>query len=361
MSVDQTSVRVTGEPLGQVELALAARNHALPLEALAYDVTPSGLHYLLSHYDVPYVALDTWRLTIDGLVDEPLILTLDDLRARPNVTRTVTMECAGNGRALMSPRASGQPWLLGAVGNAVWTGTPLRGVLDDAGVQPDAVEVVFTGTDLGMEDGAIEPYGRSLEVGELGTDEILLVWGMNDAPLLPQHGAPLRLLVPGWYGMASVKWLTSITAVDKPFQGHHQVREYRLRQEPEEPGVPLGRMRVRSLMTPPGVPDYPDRRRYLDTGSHLVRGRAWSGEARIETVELSTNSGASWEPASLGEQTDPRCWREWGWSWRVREPGEYTLICRATDADGRTQPLTDDWNLGGYAANAVQRVEVSVR
>ncbi len=209
----------TQTPISIEELRLAARNHAMPLEALRYPITPPGLHYLLIHYDIPAVDEAAYRLEVDGLVATPLSLSLDELRARPAVELAVTMECAGNGRALIEPHVFSQPWLQEAVGTARWRGTPLRGLLAEAGVTEDAVELVFTGLDHGLEGGIEQAYQRSLSLFDAHRPEVLLAYEMNGAPLAPQHGFPLRLLVPGWYGMTSVKWLGRITAGRPPVRG----------------------------------------------------------------------------------------------------------------------------------------------
>lgn len=343
------------------ELRLATRNHGMPLEALRYDVTPVGLHYLLVHYDIPDVDLATWSLTVSGEVGRPVLLGLDDLRARPRVTREVTMECAGNGRARLQPRTLSQPWLHEAVGTGRWTGTPLADLLAEVGVSRDAVAVVFTGADRGREGGVEQHYQRALSVADAIGPDVLLAYELNGAPLPPQHGFPLRLVVPGWYGMTSVKWLTSIEVVDRPFEGYQHQRSYRSRQAPEDPGVPVERMAVRSLMVPPGVPDFATRWRLVDHAPCELAGRAWSGTAPIERVEVSTDDGVTWEPAHLTPPSDPRSWTAWRYEWRPRRRGDHVLCCRATDADGNTQPDTPVWNLGGYAVNAVQRVDVTVR
>ena len=263
------------------ELRLAARNHGMPLEALQYDVTPVGLHYLLTHYDIPVIDVARWRLTIGGQVRNRLELSLDDLLALPAVTQRVTMECAGNGRALLDPRPLSQPWLLEAVGTGEWTGVALSDVLTRAGVAPDAPEVVFTGVDRGLEHGVEQVYERSLPVATAMGPDAFLAYALNGAPLPPQHGFPLRLVVPGWYGMTNVKWLHAITAVDAPFTGYQQTTSYRLRQREDEPGEPLTRMRPRALMVPPGVPDFFSRARHVAAGEHRLVGRAWSGFAPI--------------------------------------------------------------------------------
>ncbi|MGH3443032.1 MAG: sulfite oxidase [Nitriliruptorales bacterium] len=343
------------------ELQLAARNHGMPLEALRYDVTPVGLHYLLIHYDIPSVDAAAWRLRVGGLVEEELSLGLDDVLALPSVTRRVTMECAGNGRARLRPRTISQPWLHEAIGTGEWTGTPLAGVLEAAGTSRDAREVVFTGLDRGVEGGVDQHYERSLPVEDAQSDGPLLVHALNGTPLPPQHGAPLRLLVPGWYGMASVKWLQAITAVAEPFEGYQQTRAYRLRQDSEERGEPLNRIAVRSLMAPPGVPDFLTRRRFVERGTQEITGRAWSGHGAITAVEVSTDGGRTWADATITPPDGAFAWTGWSFRWDAETPGEHELCCRATDATGNTQPLESAWNLGGYAVNGVQRVPVTVR
>jgi DMSO/TMAO reductase YedYZ molybdopterin-dependent catalytic subunit len=354
---------LTGGTTGEItreELQLAARNHGLPLECLRDPITPVGLHYLLIHYDVPAVDPAAWRLTVGGRVARPLTLALDELRARPAVTHAVTMECAGNGRAAIQPRLLSQPWLLEAVGTAEWTGTPLRGLLEEAGVDEGAAEVLFRGLDRGVEGGEEQQFERSLPLAEALREEMLLAYAMNGQPLPPQHGFPLRLVVPGWYGMTSVKWLERITVLDRPFDGYQQARGYRVRQTADEKGEAVSRMLPRSLMVPPGIPDFATRERMLEPGPCTVRGRAWSGFGPVERVDVSADGGATWSTAQLGRQTSKWAWRSWEWAWESREGGVYELCCRATDSAGNTQPLEAPWNLGGYANNEVQRVPVVV-
>jgi DMSO/TMAO reductase YedYZ molybdopterin-dependent catalytic subunit len=301
-----------------------------------------------------------WRLTVGGLVANELTLSLDDLRARPATSLAVTMECAGNGRARLVPRPVSQPWLLEAVGNAEWTGVRLADLLDEAGVADDAVEVLFRGLDRGVEGGEEQQYERSLALAEARRDEVLLAYAMNGAPLPPQHGFPMRLIVPGWYGMTSVKWLEAITVLDRPFEGYQQARGYRFRQLPDEQGVPVDRIQPRSLMVPPGIPEFATRERRLEPGPTTVHGRAWSGLGTIERVEVSVDGGQSWSDARLGAQPSRWSWVGWEWDWDASEPGEYELCCRATDSEGNRQPLDAPWNLGGYANNEVQRVSAMV-
>ncbi|MEV4492730.1 sulfite oxidase [Micromonospora coxensis] len=348
------------EAISAEELQLAARNHGIPLEALRYDVTPAGLHYLLIHYDIPDIDPAAHTLTVDGAVARPLTLDLAALRERPRVTHRVTLECAGNGRALLHPRPVSQPWLVEAVGNAEWTGTPLAPLLREAGIAPGAVDVVFTGADHGVERGVEQDYQRALPVADALREEVLLAYEMNGAPLLPQHGAPLRLIVPGWYGMAHVKWLRGITVSTEEFTGYQNAVAYRLRRDADDPGEPVTRIEPRALVRPPGFPDFMSRTRVLRPGPCTVDGRAWSGHAPVTSVEVTTDGGASWAPAIL----DPASGGEWSWRrWRFDwspEPGRYVLAARATDASGRVQPVEQPWNRGGFANNLVQRVEVAV-
>jgi DMSO/TMAO reductase YedYZ molybdopterin-dependent catalytic subunit len=348
---------VAGQGITEEELRLAARNHALPLEALRHPITPAGLHYLLIHYDIPDVDTAGFRLEVGGAVERPLSLTLDDLRARERVAEPITFECAGNGRALLEPRPISQPWLTEAVGTAEWAGTALRPLLDEAGPAPGAIEVLFTALDRGVEGGVPQWYERSLPIAEAELG--LLAYEMNGAPLPPQHGFPLRLVVPGWYGMQNVKWLTRITVLEEPFTGFQNAVGYRMYDADGVPGEPLSRMQPRSLMVPPGVPEFMTRERHLEPGPVTLTGRAWSGHAPIERVEVSTDGGDTFAAAELDPPLGPYAWRGWRFDWDATT-GEHVLCCRARDEAGNTQPLEPPWNLKGYANNAAERIRVVV-
>jgi DMSO/TMAO reductase YedYZ molybdopterin-dependent catalytic subunit len=343
------------------ELQLAARNHGMPLEALREPITPVGLHYLLIHYDIPSVDPETWRLTVDGLVERPLELTLGELRGRPPHEVVATMECAGNGRVKLEPHVVSQPWLLEAVGTGRWAGVSLRDLLGEAGVAESAREVLFTGLDRGIENGEEQWFQRSLPLAEALREDVILAYDLNGAPLPPQHGFPLRLLVPGWYGMTNVKWLTRISAIGEPFRGYQQAHSYRLRLDPDEPGEPLARIRPRALLEPPGIPEFMTRERTITLGPCRLAGRAWSGHAPIAEVDVSVDGGRSWAPASLEPaELGPWAWRRFTFDWAPSAPGRYELCCRARDEAGNAQPGESAWNVGGYANNAVQRIVVNV-
>lgn len=347
-------------PFLREEVILANRNHGILVEALRYDVTPTGLHYLLNHFDIPYVENpDAWRLEIAGLVERPVALSIADLKTLPQRTMRVTLECAGNGRGQVTPRWPSMPWMAEAVGTSEWTGTPLKGALLKAGIKGGAVEVSFTGVDSGFDRGHEHAYGRSLTVDMAMSDDVLLVHAMNGQPLLPQHGFPLRLVVPGWYGMASVKWLDRIEVLDRPYEGFQQVQTYKYKKSADDPGVPITTMRVKSLMAPPGIPDWYSRRRLIEAGVVTLRGRAWSGAGTpIAKVEVGING--RWGAATLEPGPGKYAWTGWRYDWNAAA-GDYELACRATDANGNTQPLEVPFDRGGFGNNVVQTVQATVR
>ena len=339
------------------EVALAARNRGMPLEALRHEVTPAGMHYLLIHFDIPEIEESRWRLALQGLFQERLSLALDDIRRLPARTLRVTMECAGNGRAQLSPRYPSVPWLEEGVSTADWSGVPLSELLRMARLREQATEIVFHGADRGVDGGVEHHFARSLSREHALSDEVLVAYAMNGAPLPPQHGAPLRLVVPRWYGMASVKWLTSIEAIDQPFDGLQQARSYHFRREAGQKGEPCTLMRVNSLLAPPGIPDFYTRRRVVKAGTVAIAGRAWSGAAAIEKVEFAVDG--RWQAADVAKERQPYSWVRWDVQWNA-PPGEYELACRASDAAGNVQPLEPPWDLTGFGNNAVQRIRVTV-
>ena len=348
----------TDGPLTPDELQLAARNCGMPLEALRYEITPTGLHYLLVHFDIPEIDPQRWRLRVEGSVEHSFALSLAELQALPRATIPVTMECAGNGRARLQPRPISQPWLNEAVGTAVWTGTPLTGVLARAGIKAGTVELIFTGADHGVEKGYEHDFARSLSLSDATRGDVLLAYEMNGRPLEPQHGFPVRLLVPGWYGMTQVKWLTRIEAVTEPFAGYQQRIAYFYRSGPDDPGTPVKRIKPRALMLPPGFPDFLTRHRIVERGLCEIIGRAWAGSVPIEKVEVGVDG--LWSAAEVSKALGPAAWCGWAWKW-MATPGEHILSCRATDAAGITQPSEPPWNWQGMGNNQIQSISVSVR
>lgn len=341
------------------EVRLANRNRGMPLEGLRYDTTPTGMHYLLVHFDIPKTEAEGWTLQVGGLVERPLTVSLDEIKSRPAVRMPVTMECAGNGRALLDPRPISQPWHEEAISTSEWTGTALRPLLDEAGIKGEAVELVFTGRDEGVQSEVRHLYQRSLTVDEARRDEVMLAYEMNGRPLEPQHGFPLRLMVPGWYGMTSVKWLTGIEAVAEPFEGFQQKEAYRYSDSIDDCGEAVTTMNVRALMTPPGVPDFLTRGRLVKAGPVTLSGRAWAGRLASTRVEVSADGGETWADAKLAEPVGEYAWRAWSHEWQAT-PGRYTLRVRARDSEGTAQPVEQPWNYQGMGVNLCQRVEVVV-
>jgi DMSO/TMAO reductase YedYZ molybdopterin-dependent catalytic subunit len=290
------------------------------------------------------------------LVERPLSLSLRDLLNLPSRSRAVTLECAGNGRSLLQPPVEGENWRLGAVSTAEWTGVPLAEVLDRAGIAKSAKEVVFRGADRGTPTGAasVVPFERSLKLDLARDPDVLLAYAMNGETLPVQHGYPLRLVVPDWYAVASVKWLTEIEAIDHAFDGHYQVNAYYM--EREENGKvtrePLTLQRVRALIVEPD----PDQA--VERGEMAIRGVAWSGAASIARVDVSVNG--TWEEARLIGERTRHSWQWWELITRVSEPGPVMLRARATDMAGRTQPAQPEWNRLGYGNNAIQEVPIRV-
>ena len=304
---------------------------------------------------------ETWRLEVGGLVEKPLALTLADVKARPARTMPVTLECAGNGRALMEPRPLSQPWLPKAP-SARPSGRARRSRRSSR--RPASprrrTRSSSAGSTAASRATSSTPTSGASRVAEAQRDEILLAYEINGQPLPPQHGFPLRLIVPGWYGMTHVKWLRSITAVAEPFTGWQQDVAYHVRQSEEEQGEPVTRIMPRSLMVPPGIPEFLSRTRFVEPGPCAIEGRAWSGQAPVSRVEFSDDGGETWADAELGEPAGEFAWRGWSYAWDAA-PGEHELCCRATDEAGNVQPLAPEWNWDGVCNNAVQRVQVVVR
>ncbi|HSJ20157.1 MAG TPA: sulfite oxidase [Nocardioidaceae bacterium] len=363
LSIDDVSTQAriadAGEDITLEELALAARNHAMPLEAMRYDVTPPGLHYVLVHYDIPHVDADSWCLEIHGCVEKPISVDFETLQDLPRHSAVVTLECAGNGRALLSPRPVSQPWLTGAVGTAEWIGVRLVDLLEDAGLTSEAVDVVFTGADHGFERGVEDDYRRGLSLTDATSPDVLVAYEMNGQPLPPQHGYPARLVVPGWYGMAHVKWLRDIEVIDHGFDGFQNAVAYRMKQDPAETGTPVTRIEPRALLVPPGSPDFMSRTRIVRPGMHSLEGRAWSGWGAVRQVEVSDDDGRTWWPAEVEEAPDRHAWQRFTAVWQA-DPGEHVLRARAHDETGRVQPVETAWSVGGFANNADAGVRVVV-
>lgn len=337
------------------EITVRPYNAETPLEVLDRALTPPGLFYVRNHFHIPDLDPEAWRLEVTGAVEEPVALSLSDLRALEGRVVPVTLECAGNGRRAMSPMPPGTPWGWGAVATAEFTGVPLRRVLERVRPRGDAREVLAVGADRGeVETGETVPFARSLPLADARRPEVLLAWGMHDGPLLREHGFPLRLVVPGWYAMASVKWLVRIELLTEPFGGFFQRDRYVYRGEEGMPdGAPVTRVRPRALIA------RPREGAVLAAGEVEVGGTAWSGSGEIVRVEVSVDGDRSWSEAALGRPAGRGTVVPWRLAWSA-SPGPHELVVRAVDERGETQPLDSRRNRLGYGNNVAHRVRVEV-
>jgi DMSO/TMAO reductase YedYZ molybdopterin-dependent catalytic subunit len=319
-------------------------------------VMPNAHFYVRNHFQIPTFDAGSFRLTVGGLVERPLSLGVRDLQNLRSQTLVVTLECAGNGRTLFDPPIEGEKWNLGAVSTAEWTGVPLVEVLDRAGVRTGAREVLFRGADCGTVEGRSTPihFERSLQLDQARDADVLLAYAMNGEPLPIQHGYPLRLIVPRWYAVASVKWLTEIELIDAPFDGYYQGNKYWYEWERDGRPTrePVTLQRVRALITEPGANEEVRR------GDVVIRGVAWSGAAPIARVDVSV--GGSWQEAHLIGERHRHCWQWWELITRIEQPGMTIVRARATDLAGRAQPERAEWNRLGYGNNAIQTVPIRV-
>jgi DMSO/TMAO reductase YedYZ molybdopterin-dependent catalytic subunit len=325
-------------------------------------LTPNHLFYVRNHFPIPQINLQTYRLAVGGAVRNPFSIGYEELRTMPSETRTVTLECAGNGRTFLVPRADGVQWQLGAIGTAEWTGVPLPELLHRAGIAENVCEILFESIDKGVpKEEPLPPgeisFARSIPIAL--ARETLIAYSMNGEDLLPEHGSPVRAIVPGQYGMASVKWLSEIRALARPFCGYFQTTDYAYWGEDESGNperIPLRELAVKSQIARPFMDEV------IAAGcQYRVFGAAWS-TAEVEAVEFSADDGQSWRAAQFIDPPQPHVWRRWQFDWKVpTAAGGYTLKSRATDSDGKCQPDEHDQKYGAYRIHHVLPVKVLVR
>lgn len=357
------SPRAPGPASGLIVREQSPPNLEFPFRDLCSRVTPTGSFYVRSHFPTPCLTAGNWSLTVGGAVTRSLRLGLTELRSMPARTLTATMECAGNGRVFLSPRRRGVAWELGAVGTAEWRGVPLSAVLERAGLLDTALEVVLEGADRGvLTDPVPTPceisYARSVPLGK-ALDDVLLAYEMNGEALTPNHGFPVRAVVPGWYGMASVKWLMSVQVTAQPFQGYFQTVDYaywETRDGLPPQLTPIGPLQVKAAIARPAPHEE------VPCGvTYEVIGAAW-GEADVARVEVSVDGGQTWADAEFIDPPTPQVWRRWRLPWQTPDSvGHCTLVARATDSQGRTQPGTHDPGRGGYMVTYPLPIEVNVQ
>jgi DMSO/TMAO reductase YedYZ molybdopterin-dependent catalytic subunit len=346
-------------------------NLEMPFSTVDSFSTPTKSFYVRTHFPIPVIDRDAWWLYVEGDVEKPFAINFEELMMIESVRAPVTLECAGNNRNFLEPKVKGVQWRLGAVGTAEWTGVPLSTLLDRAIPKSNAREVILEGADCGtLEDPKSPPgelkFARSIPL-EKARRDVLLAYQMNGQDLPPEHGAPLRAIVPGWYAMASVKWLQRIIVTDRPFTGYYQTIDYAYWQRTEyahwQRGeevaelTPLTEMQVKAEIARPAEGET-----VPATASIRVCGAAWTCDAEITKVELSTDGGATWNEAQLLGESNLNAWRLWEFNWQTpSQPGKRTLMARATDSLGRAQPLHRDPDRGTYMINHLLPIEVHVQ
>jgi sulfite oxidase len=356
---ENDSIPIPGEN-GMIVRSYRFLDLETPVEYFNTWLTPVPHFFVRNHMHEPAeLSAEEWRLTVGGEIEKPVSLSLRDLGKLESHSVINTLECAGNGRSLQRPQVPGVQWGKGAVGTARFTGPRLRDVLQRAGVKAGGKHVMFRGLD--EVPGKVPPFIRSIPIEKALDADTLVATHMNGAPLSKHHGFPARALVPGWVGAASCKWLTEIKVLDAEFVGNFMNPGYRFPNQPVKPGDavkpedthPLTALTVKSVISGPG--DGAN----MKAGRAAIHGAAWAGEADIVKVEISTDGGESWSVATLGHDQSRYAWRLWNFEWKAK-PGDYTILSRASDNQGRTQPATAAWNPGGYLYNAYDQVKIHV-
>jgi DMSO/TMAO reductase YedYZ molybdopterin-dependent catalytic subunit len=330
----------------------------MPLDGFKDWITPIDRFFVRCHtYTPERPNLSDWKLKVDGVVNQTLSLSMDDLKKLPRVELVSVLECAGNGRSFYQPRLPGAQWRFGSVGNGKWAGVRFRDVLEKAGLKDSAKEILFDGADVPL--GKMEDFRRTVPVKKALDPDTLLAFEMNGQPLPIEHGYPLRLIVPGWAGDSWVKWLQHIEVLDHEFEGFWMKTAYRHPAQPVAPGtavdpaqmVPVTDLNVKSVIATPGA--------WAKPGRVRISGTAWSNTSPVTGVEVSVDAGNTWKPAKLGKDQSRYAWRLWELDWKAGE-GKYTLMARARNAAGQVQPLSQEWNPSGYLWNVAQPIAVEV-
>lgn len=333
-----------------------------PRDNLSEFITPSKLFYVRNHFPIPEVDKDKWRLRIEGEVERPFEINFDELSKLETRKIPATLECAGNGRSFLEPKVKGVQWDIGGISNAEWTGVPLSILLKRAGIKSSAREIIFEGADHGKLEDPKAPRGeihfaRSIPLEK--ASDVLLACKMNDIDIPAEHGFPVRAIVPGWYAVASVKWLQCIIVSDKPFNGYYQTLDYAFwkREGHQVRLTALSEIQTKATITSPGQGETVSARSTV-----RVHGAAWTGNGEISKVEVSTDNGSAWNEVKLLGESKPNAWRLWEFNWKTpAKPGRATLIARATDSRGGTQPLERDPDRGTYMINHLLRIGVEIR
>jgi DMSO/TMAO reductase YedYZ molybdopterin-dependent catalytic subunit len=335
-----------------------------PVSELASFLTPNHRFFVRSHFGPAakeQIGESQWRLAVSGAVERPQVFTMNALRQLETVTITSVLQCSGNGRAYHRPRVPGVQWERGAVGNAQWTGVRLRDVLQSVGVRTEGRHVQFQGADRPAMP-TVPLFVRSIPREKALHPDTILAYEMNGEALPLLHGAPLRVITPGWMAESCIKWLTDIVVREDESTGYYMQTAYRVPTHSSTSGtgpntdttVPVEVMPVKSLIV------FPQSGESVRVGPVTIQGVAWAGDSRVAKVELSMDEGNTWEPARLLGEVQPYAWRQWQFAWSAKVPGTFQVLCRATDEQGSIQPAISAWNPSGFLWNGWDRITVQV-
>ncbi|UCZ52827.1 sulfite oxidase [Bacillus shivajii] len=337
---------------------LMPENQETPIQFLKGNVIHKSLFFRRNHFAYPSFTSSFYWLPISGSVQTPKVFSIQEMMSLPAKTIKTVSECSGNKREFFEPKVFGEQWGKGAISQGVWRGVPLRTLLQHTGIADEAKEVVFEGYDFGKREDSNELhyFARSLPLQKALHPDTIVAYEYNNEAITFKHGYPLRLIVPDWYAMASVKWIKQITVVDRPFKGPYQTVDYVYYpdKDSDRGKMPVTTMNVNSTI------QQPLDMQLLDEGTHRVHGIAWTGKGHITNVDVSFDDGKTWNPCELTPSPEKYSWIRWHYDWDVHEEGEYNILSRATDSTGRVQPKEAMWNRKGFGYNAQDEVKVKV-
>lgn len=340
-------------------LKLQPENQEMPIQFVDTDLISNGLFYRRNHFSYPTLSYSNYWVPIIGMVKTPLMLSFKDIQKLPAKTLKMVLECSGDKRQFFEPKVFGEQWGHGAISQGLWKGVPLHNLLQLTGITQGAKEVVVEGYDFGnrTDKDGVYSFARSLPLEKALHPDTLVAYEYNHQPIPFKHGFPLRLIVPQWYAMASVKWIKQIRIIDSTFTGPFQSIDYVYYPNIENDlhAFPVTTMHVNSTIQKPLNMEL------LNTGTILIKGIAWTGRGYITKVEISTDDGDTWtnvkEVYSASQSYE---WVSWSYEWKVQEKGEYTIRSRAADSYDRIQPLVPFWNRKGYGYNAIDKIKVKI-
>ncbi|PLS01883.1 sulfite oxidase [Neobacillus cucumis] len=338
--------------------SLNPENQETPIHFLNGDLVDEKLFYRRNHFSYPNFSSSFYFLPIVGLVHTPRTFSIQDLYSLPSRSIKMVLECSGDKRGLFEPKLFGEQWEKGAISQGIWKGVSLRTLLEHTGLVNSAKEFVFEAYDYGErpDSDSIFNFSRSLPIEKALEPDTIIAYEYNNQPIPFKHGFPLRLIVPGWYGMASVKWLKKITVIDKEFNGPFQTIDYVYypNKENDNGKFPVTTVHVNSTI------QYPLNSQLLHKGTYMIKGIAWTGNGRISKVEISIDDGQTWETCQLASAANKYSWISWNYKWEAVKKGEYTIKSKATDSQGNVQPSEPFWNRKGYGYNAIEKINVKV-